>query len=260
MHISTLTQEGNFSSALAEQLLNDEAAQQRLIENIYQNMRNKGYTGLDIDFEFIPAQLRENYIEFVRKATQYLNNYGYDVIVALAPKTSSAQRGLLYEAHDYAGLSEAANYVFLMTYEWGYTYSEPMAVAPIENVRAVVEYALTQMPPEKIILGLPNYGYDWPLPYVKGQTKAVSISTSQAYDIAVKYRAEILYDEVSQAPHFVYTNENNQVHEIWFDDAKSISEKLSLIEEYSLYGGGYWSLMKRFPSNWSVLNAMYIVR
>ncbi len=260
MHISTLTQDGVFNSFLAQQLLTDEQAQQNLIENIFQNIQNKGYSGLDIDFEFIPVEYKENYVEFVRKATQYLNNYGYEVTVALAPKTSSMQRGLLYESHDYSGLAQAANYAFLMTYEWGYTYSSPQAVSPIENVRAVIEYALTQMPAEKIILGLPNYGYDWPLPYVKGQTAAVTVSTSQAYEIAVKYKADILYDEIAQAPYFTYTNENNQAHEIWFDDARSISQKLALIEEYSLYGGGYWSLMKRFPSNWTVLNTMYNVR
>ena len=86
---------------------------------------------------------------------------GYTVMVALAPKTSAGQPGLLYEAHDYAALGAAADDVLLMTYEWGYALSEPMAVAPIDKVEQVVRFAVSQIPPDKIFLGMPNYGYDW---------------------------------------------------------------------------------------------------
>ena len=79
-----------------------------------------------------------------------MNEYGIWVSVALAPKTSSDQKGLLYEGKDYGGLGAAANSVLLMTYEWGYTYSSPMAVAPINKVRQVIEYALSQIPVAKI--------------------------------------------------------------------------------------------------------------
>lgn len=88
--------------------------------------------------------------------------------MALAPKTSSEQKGLLYEGKDYSGLGQAANGVLLMTYEWGYTYGPPMAVAPINKVKEVLDYAITQIDTNKISLGIPNYGYDWPLPYERG--------------------------------------------------------------------------------------------
>ena len=95
--------------------------------------------------------------------------YYDDLIAALAPKTSAGQKGTLYEGHDYTAIGAACDAALLMTYEWGYTYGPPMAVAPIRNVRQVVEYALTEIPPEKIWLGVPTYGYDWTLPYEKGQ-------------------------------------------------------------------------------------------
>lgn len=102
-------------------------------------------------------------------ATSALNEYGYIVSVALAPKTSSTQAGLLYAGKDYRALGKAANYVLLMTYEWGYKYGPPMAVAPINKVRQVLDYAVTEIPPQKIHLGIPNYGYDWALPFIKGK-------------------------------------------------------------------------------------------
>ena len=132
-----------------------------------------------------------------------------------------------------------------------------MAVAPLPNVRAVVEYALTEIPREKIWLGIPNYGYDWPLPVEPGVTRATSISNQRAVDLARLYRAEIQYDETTQAPWFRYQNETGQEHEVWFEDARSIQAKLGLIREYGLKGAGYWNLMRPFPQNWVVLNAEF---
>lgn len=122
MLISTLGENGAFSNELAAKILNDGEAQDVLIANIIENMKKKGYKGLDIDFEYIYPQDRENYINFVSKLTESLNSEGFFVMTALAPKTSSQQKGLLYEAHDYAGLGDASNAVLIMTYEWGYTY------------------------------------------------------------------------------------------------------------------------------------------
>lgn len=122
MHLSTLTEEGGFSNELASLVLNNTEVQNRLIENLVTTLQAKGYRGLDVDFEFVFPQDAGAYANFIRRLAQTLNPLGLPVIVALAPKTSSQQRGLLYEGHDYAALGAAANEVLLMTYEWGYTY------------------------------------------------------------------------------------------------------------------------------------------
>ena len=90
-------------------------------------------------------------------------------------------------------LGQAADRVLLMTYEWGYTYGPPMAVAPLPNVRAVLDYAVTEIPSEKIFLGIPNYGYDWPLPFVQGTTRAQSISNQRAIELAIQHNIAILH-------------------------------------------------------------------
>ena len=146
------------------------------------------------------------------------------------------------------------------TYEWGYTYSAPMAVAPLPNVRRVVEYALTEIPARKIWLGIPNYGYSWPLPTDPGVTRATSISNQYAVELARKYGAEIQYDEKAQSPWFRYRDEDGGQHEVWFEDARSIRAKLGLIREYDLNGAGYWNLDRPFPQNWPVLNGEFVVR
>ncbi len=257
LHLSTLTENGNFSNELAQQILNDETAQENLINNVVNIINEKGYGGLDIDFEFLPTEDNLKYPALIQKFRDRLNPIGKIVITALAPKTSANQRGLLYEGHRYKEIGEASDMVFLMTYEWGYTYGPPLAVAPIEPVKRVIEYALTEIPAEKILMGIPNYGYDWTLPYVSGESRADSISSVEAAELARRYGAEILFDEEAKAPYFNYTDENGREHEVWFEDAESIDAKLRLIREYGLRGAGYWNLMRPFPQNWAVLNNLY---
>ncbi len=260
MHLSTLTPDGVFSSALGLQLLADQAAQAVLIQNVLDNMQAKNYQGLDVDFEFIGAEGAAAYAAFIARLRARLSPLGYEVLVALAPKVSADQPGTLYEGHDYAALGAAADGVLLMTYEWGYTYGPPLAVAPIPSVRRVLDYAVTEIPREKIFMGIPSYGYDWPLPYERGVTRAQSLSNVEAVTLARRYGAEILYDQQAQAPWFRYTAPDGRAHEVWFEDARSIEAKLALIREYGFRGAGYWNLDRPFPQNWSLLNSQYAVR
>ena len=116
MHLSTLTEMGNFSNERSSLLLGSPDLQERLIQDIIDTMQQKNFYGLDVDFEFVFPQERVLYADFIRRLRLTLNPLGYPVIVALAPKTRGDQPGLLYEAHDYALLGEAANAVLLMTY------------------------------------------------------------------------------------------------------------------------------------------------
>ncbi|MBD5155645.1 MAG: LysM peptidoglycan-binding domain-containing protein [Oscillibacter sp.] len=257
MHLSTLTETDNFSSERAVQVLTDLPLQAALIDQIVATITEKSYRGLDVDFEYIPGAQRENYAAFIRTLRERLAPMGLPVIVALAPKTYAQQPGLLYEAHDYALLGAAADFVLLMTYEWGYTAGPPMAVSPLPNVRQVLDYAVTEIPREKIYLGISNYGYDWPLPFRQGVTRARSISNQEAVELALRYGAEIQFDQTAQSPWFNYTA--GTPHVVWFEDARSMSAKLRLIDEYGLYGAGYWNLMRPYPQGWAVLNALYQV-
>ena len=178
-----------------------------------------------------------------------MNESGRTVSVALAPKTSDDQPGLLYEGKDYAGLGAAADSVLLMTYEWGHAYGPPMAVAPVDQVRRVVEYAVSRIDPAKINLGIPNYGYDWTLPFTEGAPRARTIGNIEAVQQAVEKGAEIYFDETAQAPYYFYV-EDGVTHEVWFEDVRSISSKFALIEEFGLLGAGYWQLMRLFRANW----------
>ena len=250
--------DGSFNNQLIHSVVNSEAYTRRLIQNLLITMSEKGYQGVDIDFEYILAEDRDAFTEFVRQVAAAMRENGYHTSVALAPKTSSDQPGLLYAGKDYRSLGEAADHVLLMTYEWGYTYGPPMAVAPINKVRRVVEYAVTEIPPEKIDLGIPNYGYDWPLPYERGVTKATTLGNIQAVRIAVEQGAEIRFDNVAESPYFNYVSEGVE-HEVWFEDVRSLQAKFNLIREYGLRGCGYWQIMQWFRANWLLLRSQFYI-
>lgn len=256
--LTPLDEQGRFSNYLIHNVVQNQESVDLLIDNLLATMGDKGYQGVDIDFEYILAEDRDAFTEFVRQVAERMRAAGYHTSVALAPKTSADQQGLLYEGKDYRALGEAADHVLLMTYEWGYTYGPPMAVAPLNQVRRVVEYAVTEILPEKIDLGIPNYGYDWPLPFVRGETKATSIGNVQAVRIAIEQDVAIRFDDVAQSPFFTYQQEAE--HEVWFEDVRSLQGKFDLIREFGLGGCGYWQIMRWFAANWRLLYKNFYIQ
>lgn len=241
-----------FSDELAEILLNDQAIQNQFLNNIVNTANKYGFRDIHFDFEFIRPEDREAYNQFLRKARDRFHQEGWLLSTALAPKTSTEQQGNWYEGHDYRAHGEIADFVVIMTYEWGYSGGPAMAVSPIGPVRDVLEYAITEIPPEKILMGQNLYGYDWTLPFVQGSI-ARAISPQQAIQIAADNNVAIQYDEDAQAPFFHYTDDEGNRHEVWFEDARSIQAKFNLIKELGLRGMSYWKLGLSFPQNWLLI-------
>lgn len=250
---------GTFSTEHISNFLNDADLQNTVLDNLISIMQEKGYLGIDIDFEYISSQDAQAYLSFLELVSARLAPIGLTMNVDLAPKTYAAQPGILYEAHDYPAIGAIADTVLLMTYEWGYTYGPPMAVAPLNQVRQVAEYAVSEIPANKILMGIPNYGYDWTLPYEQGVSRAENLGNQTAVLRAARYGAQIMFDEAAQSPYFEYYR-SGQRHIVWFEDVRSIASKLALTDEYSLLGIGYWNIMRPFNQNWAYLAAKYNIR
>ncbi len=257
LSLTSINQDGSFNSAKIERIVTDIDFQNIVLANLIKVIKRKNAQGLDIDMEYIPPQYRNEFTAFVSNASRQLHEAGLLLHVDLAPKASDEQSGLLYEAHDYSALGAVADFVFLMTYEWGYSYGPPMAVAPLPNVRRVLEYALTEIDADKIFLGIPNYGYNWKLPYVRGESKAVTIGNVNAVRLALAKGSEILYDEQAQSPYFYYTDPEGTAHVVWFDDVRSMNAKYKLVSENQILGCGYWNLMRPFRQNYLLLNSLF---
>ncbi|MFZ0369729.1 MAG: glycoside hydrolase family 18 protein [Halobacillus sp.] len=258
MVVTNLAEDG-FSAELGRTILTNEDLQNTLLDNIIQTTREIGFRDVHFDMEFLPPELKENYNQFLRKAKERLSAEGLLISTALAPKTSADQEGLWYEAHDYKAHGEIVDFVVLMTYEWGYSGGPPRAVSPIGPVTEVVDYALTEMPADKILLGQNLYGYDWTLPYEPGGEFAKAVSPQRAIQIARENNVNISYDKEEQAPFFTYTDASGSEHEVWFEDARSIQQKFDLIKNRGLRGISYWKLGLSFPQNWLLLSSQFNV-
>ena len=118
-----------------------------------------------------------------------------------------------------------------------------------------MEYALTYFPPERLLLGVPNYGYDWPLPWREGN-RAASVDHVRAVRLAWDRHAAIRWDQEAQAPWFPYVDGEGRRREVWFEDARSWAAKIGLALDYGLAGIGVWNLDRPFPQGWATLSSL----
>lgn len=252
--------EGTFSPELSHAIFSNDTVQDRLIDNMIRLLEAGGYRALQIDFEHIFPADRAAYNRFLERTASRLRPLGYLLSTALAPKTSAVQVGSWYEGHDYPAHGRIADFVVLMTYEWGWSGGPPMPVAPIPQVRRVLDYAVSVIPREKILMGAPLYGYDWTLPYVPGGSFALVVSPVEAIELAARHGVPIQYDATADAPTFRYYDQAGKEHEVWFEDARSMQAKYNLIREYRLRGISFWKLGGAFPQNWVLLADQFRIR
>ncbi|HEY8528532.1 MAG TPA: glycosyl hydrolase family 18 protein [Paenibacillaceae bacterium] len=260
MMVLTNFAEGNFSPDVAHSVFTDRDASRRLIRNVLDTMKAKGYQALNIDFEHIRPEDRELYNGFLETIIPAVRKAGYPVTTALAPKNEDTRAGAWHGAHDYKRHGELADFVILMTYEWGWSGGPPMAVSPIPQIREVLDYAVTAIPREKIVMGAPLYGYDWTLPYRKGGPWAKRLAPQKAAELAAARGVQVAYDDTAQAPYFHYTDDAGKKHVVWFENEASMQAKYDLVNEYRLRGVAYWVLGEPFPQNWTLLRRNFYIR
>lgn len=244
---------------IANKVLNNPDVVNILLNNIINIMKEKGYQGLNIDFEYVLPEDREAYNNFLMLATERLHEEGFFISTSLAPKLSAEQIGLLYEAHDYPAHGRIVDFVVLMTYEWGWRGGQPRAISPINEIRRVLDYAVTVIPRNKILMGFQIYARDWKLPFAEGD-EADTISVEDAMNIAYAHNAQIQYDNLSQSPYFRYTDDEGNAHEVWFEDARSAQAKFDAVKEYGLRGLSYWGLGYPFTQNWVLLEDTFNIK
>jgi spore germination protein len=252
-------EDGAFNSDLIKTILDSDSLQETVLNNILSTMQTKGFRGVNFDFEYVYPENKEDYNNFLRKAVAKFKPLGYSVSSAVAPKYKEEQPGLLYEAHDYKAHGEIVDFVVVMTYEWGWAGGRAMAIAPLDEVKKVLDYAVTVIPREKIMMGVPTYGRDWTLPFVQG-TFARTLSPVAAVNLAAQENVSIEFDEGDQSPWFKYFDAQGKEHEVWFEDARSVQAKYRTAIDYGLRGVSFWVLGIPFPQNWPVVRDTMRVR
>ena len=259
MHLSTLTEDGQFDTARGTLVLTDETVQTQLITQILQTLRWRGYAGLDVDFEYLPGDLAGAYAQFLARLRRLLHSQGFFLWAALAPKTSARQTGLLYEGHDYAAVGAAVDGVLLMTYEWGYI-AGPHPSGGRRAAQTCDRFWIMPSPPflpQSSFWAFPTTAMTGRCPLSRDRPAPSPFPTSGPF--SWRWSIGWIFSTIQppKRPFFYYTDLAGTVHEVWFEDARSLAAKLELIAEYGLMGGGFWNLMRPFSQTWLTTASLY---
>ena len=210
----------------------------------------KGYDGVDLDYENLLASDRAAFTSFVQQLAGALHAQGKLLSVNVYAKTSEPGTWDGPRAQDWWAIGQAADQVRIMTYEYSWSTSPPGPIAPVGWVNDVIGYATSQIPPAKILQGMPFYGYDW-----VGQ-RGTDLVWTQAMDLASRFAVPLMWDSASASPWFEYVSGSAR-HTVWFEDGSSVGAKLDVARLHDVGGISVWRLGGEDPANWSAVRAEF---
>jgi spore germination protein len=246
--IANVDARGNWSYLPVARMLHDPALTGRQVAAIVALVERNSYAGIDIDYENLQARDRQVFTAFVTRLAAALHAKHKILSVALFAKVSDAGYAPRNVAQDYAAIGRVADQVRLMGYDRHWSTSPPGPIAPVSWIRAVLRFAKSQIPAQKIILGIPFYGYDW------AGHHGASVTWMQAVGLARAHHATIRYDVTQQAPWFSYTDASGHRHTVWFENTDSTTAKLGLAQTAGIGGVYLWMYGNAEPSTWSALH------
>ena len=243
------TRDGAWDPQLIQRILHDPDLLQRHVEAILELVQREEFAGIDIDYEDLAGDDREVFSSFITQLAAALDGEDKTLSVDVFAKESDRGYDERNLAQDYAALGRAADQVRIMAYDRHWQTSAAGPVAPLNWVRNVVAYAVSEIPPEKIVLGIPTYGYGW----AGGEGRLVS--WLQAYAAAEDQGVPTRWDPVAASPWITYSDDAGTENTIWFENAPSIALKLGLAQSYDLGGVFLWLVGDEDEGVWTVVSA-----
>ncbi|HWJ03394.1 MAG TPA: glycosyl hydrolase family 18 protein, partial [Verrucomicrobiae bacterium] len=233
-----------FNGSLVSNVINNPVLKQKHISDIVNKVVAKGYNGIEIDYESVLTADKAAFTAFIQELAAALHAKGKTLIVTVQAKIKDSVTWNGPGAMDYAAIGKAADKVRIMAYDYHWNTSSAGSIAPVNWVNQVLAYAVGVIPPNKLVLGLPNYGYDWVGSQGKGITYSQAIATADAYNTAI-------IDDAQNGPHFTY-NANGVMHEIWFINSGYYASLLDLVNRYNINGIAIWRLGGEDPDNYPI--------
>lgn len=245
--ITNLTSGGQFSTTLMSQLVRNPVFASRVLQNIRNLLSTYRLDGVNFDLEKAAAQDRNLYSQLIYNWTVQLRQDNYRVTLDVPAKSADDPTDIWKGSFDYRALGQIVDEIILMTYEEHWPGSPPGSVASLPWVNQVLDYALANIPAQKINMGVPLYGYDW----VQGNGAKV-ISYRRATELARRMGAPLRWDAQQHSTFFRYTSEGKQ-HTVYFEDVRSLKEKLDLAIRRGIKGVALWEMNLSYPELWTTL-------
>lgn len=258
--LTTLTLKGEANIQIAYELLLNEEFQNQQIINLLEILKDKGYMGVNLSFEYINVSNLYLYEGYLSNMSTRLSQEGYLVFVTINPNITDVNNEIRFAKVDYNVLDSNANNIIFMTYEWAKNVNPPGPISSVRYVDTFLSFISQSISTNKVIIGLATLGYDWELPYYADVSKVSSLTLDRVIDLARSEGVDIDFDNVSQTPYFRYIfseNLNQIAHIVWFIDARSINALLDLGVKYDLLGASVWNITIYNPQLWLIINSQY---
>lgn len=256
MVITTFTRSGGSNLAVEYDILLNPQLQEKIIDDVLIILKEKGYSGVNLAFQFVNVNNQQLYLDLLARVRAKLQPEGYTVFLTINPGVKYQGNEFTFERLNYGEFAANSDGILILSYDWASIYRPPIQY-PITLITSFLDYLVAQVPLNKIRMGLATIGYDWPLPYIEGVTRARSLNFESVMELARQTNATIQYDEVSQSAYFEYVTNEGINHIVWFKDARSIAFSLDLFQSYGITRIGIWNILCYFAQMWTVISSQY---
>lgn len=239
---------GTFTRDVIHSVLSNPNYMDNLVDEVLYYIDLYEYDGVEVDFESVPAIDRDNLTTFLQKLRDKLEPEGYTLMITVPAKTYDNPKDNWNGAYDYKAIGEIVDMIMIMSYDEHWSGGSAGPISSLPWFEKVAEYASKTIPKEKVLMGIPLYGYDWPQ-----NEKARALKQAGIENVRQKYNAIVQFDVKSSTPFYTYTDESGVRHEVWFEDNDSIAKKVEVVNKYGFKGVGLWRLGYEEPQLWQVL-------
>ncbi|TGE32072.1 glycosyl hydrolase family 18 protein [Desulfosporosinus sp. Sb-LF] len=245
--VSNLTQSGQFSTALLGRLVRDHDFANLVWRNIRNLLVEYQCDGINFDLEKAAPQDRSLFSQLIQSWSDMFHRSNFLVTIDVPAKDSDDPQDPWKGSFDYKLIGQAVDGVILMTYEEHWPASPPGSVASIPWVTSILNYAIANIPRQKIYMGIPLYGYDWP---ERGGAKVIGYQ--RAAELARRHGAPLHWDAIQHSLYFRYEVMGVR-HTVYFEDPRSLRDKLNLATQKDIRGVALWEMNLSYPSLWEIL-------
>ena len=230
------------------QMLASPAARQNLAREIAEYAAESHEAGIVVDFEEVPDASQAHFRQFIAALAPALHSAGLKLMIALPARD---------DAYDYEFFGKECDAIVVMNYDQHWLTSPPGPIAAqdwfVENLRQIIDV----VPPQKIIVGIANYAYDWPVAPEKNNEAAAEYSIQEALLHVEESDTDVEFDSNSLNPHYSYYDEHNHLHQVWMLDAVTAYNELRASERLGVQGTALWRLGSSDTSLWPIWDATH---
>ena len=240
--------QGSFNAGIADALLRNPAAQDKLIATLVAQAQKKDYSGYILDIENIPAASLPRYPAFIAKVKAALAPLGREVWVT-AP----------FDDDDWPlkAMQDASDTLMLMAYDQHWQTGQPGPTAGEDWFEKYLDSRLSKLDPDRLIMALGSYGYDWTQQGKAYAQAADPVTFHEAIQTANDSGVDIVMDDDALNPHYAYIDDGGLKHQVWFLDATTVFNQIKVTDPWRPRGYALWRLGSEDPGVWSLFGSQY---